>query len=64
MCARVYVLVRAPPVDVSFNLYFKFLRKTIPDVDAFGCFIIKMRIINMYMLQMSAFKVHGTAIIK
>lgn len=36
----------------------------IPDADAFGCFTIKMRIIKMCMLQMSAFKVHVATIIK
>lgn len=39
------------------------MHKTVPDVDAFGCFTIKMRIIKMYMLQM-VFKVHVTTIIK
>lgn len=63
VCVRVDLYV--PHQETSLPICIsKLLRKTVPDVDAFGCFIIKMRIIKMYMLQMSAFKVHGTTIIK
>ena len=41
------------------------MSKTVPDVDAFGCFIIKMHIIKaVYMLQMLAFQVHITTIMQ
>ena len=64
-CVCVRVDLDVPHQETSLPICIsKLLRKTVPDVGAFGCFIIKMRIIKMYMLQMSAFKVHGTTIIK